>query len=143
MQRPVIAHDVTMARAAQGSRTAAEGGDIIVAGLLKIVVVLLVFGLVVYEAGAVAVNYMQLDDLAGQAVRAGASTPPQQRTAATVERAMLAELEGSGADLDQFEVDPEGVSLTISRQARVLVLDRLGPLADVARAERTKRAVFR
>lgn len=138
-----MAHDVTMARTADGPSLASEHGGIIAAGLLKIVLVLLVFGLVVYEAGAVGVNYMQLDDLAGQAARAGASTPPQQRTAATVERAVLATLEGSGANLDAFEVTRDGVTVTVSRPARVMVVDHLGPLADLARAERTKQAVFR
>lgn len=121
----------------------AQAGDVILAGLLKIVVALLVLGLVLYEAGAIAVNYFQVDDLAGRAARAGASTPPQQRTHATVERAVLAVLESSDAQLEELEVEGDEITLTISRPARVLLLDRIPPAEGLTTAERRKRAAFR
>lgn len=124
-------------------RRSPEAGDVIVAGLLKIVVALLVLGLVFYEGGAIAVNYFQVDDLAGRAARAGASTPPQQRNHATVERAVLAVLEGSDAQLEDLEVEADEITLTISRPARVLLLDRLPPAEGLITAEQRKRAAFR
>lgn len=120
-----------------------EAGDVILGGLFKLVLALLAIGLVLFEVGAIAVNYVQLDSLAGDAARAGASTPPQQRTYATVERAVLAELEGSGARLEALEIEGETVAVTVSRPARVLLVDRIGVLDDVVRARHTKRAPFR
>lgn len=120
-----------------------ERGDVILGGLLKVVAALLLVGLVVYEAGAIAVNHFQIDDLAGQAVRAGAGTPQQQRTHATVERAVLAVLEGSDARLEELEVDGGQVVVTVSRAARVLILDRIPPAEGIVRAEQRKTAAFR
>jgi hypothetical protein len=120
-----------------------DAGDIIVGGLLKVVAALLVLGLILYEASAIAVNHFQVDSLAGEAVRAGAGTPPQQRTHATVERAVLAALEGSDARLEQLDVSGEEVELTVSRTARVLLLDRIPPAAGLVTAVYRKSATFR
>ena len=113
-----------------------DRGDVLASGLLKLVTFLLALALVVFEAVAIAVNFVQLDDIAGEAVRSGASVTQRERTEAHVERAVLAVLE-------ELRMDAQSLEITVGRPARVLVLDRLGPLADLADNTLTKRAEFR
>jgi hypothetical protein len=113
-------------------------------GVTKLVLALLIFGLIVYEAVAVGVNFVQLDDIAGTAIREGAAVPRAERTEPHVERAVRASLEEHpGATLESFRMNGESLEVTVRRTARVLVLTRLGPLADWADNSVTKRARFR
>ena len=121
-----------------------ERGDVLASGLLKLVAFLLGLALVVFEVVAIAVNYVQLDDIAAQAVRAGASVTQRERTEAHVERAVLAVLdEHESTRLEEFRMGRESLEITIGRTAGVLVLDRLGPLGDLAENSLTKQATFR
>lgn len=45
-----------------------------------------------------------------------------------------------GAQLDDLEVDRAGLTVTVTRTARVVLLDRLPLVADWAMASATKRA---
>jgi hypothetical protein len=113
-----------------------ERGDVLAAGLLKLVAFLLALAFVVFEVVAVGVNYVQLDDIATQAARAGASVGQRERTQAHVERAVLAVLEEhESTRLEDLDIDRRALEVTVGRTARVLVLDRLGPLGRLA--ERT------
>jgi hypothetical protein len=121
-----------------------ERGDVLASGLLKLVGFLLGLAFVVFEVVAIAVNYVQLDDIATQAARAGASVGQQERSVAHVERAVLAVLEEhDSARLEELDIDRQSLEVTVGRTARVLVLDRLGPLGDLAENSLTKRAEFR
>ena len=112
--------------------------------LLKVVLAVLVFALVVHEAVAIAVNYVQLDGISGEAVRAGATVSAGERTEAHVERAVLAALdEHPAARLEHLAMDREALEITVARTARVLVLDRLGPLEGWADNAVSKQARFR
>ena len=121
-----------------------ERGDVLASGLLKLVAFLLGLALVVFEVVAIAVNYVQLDNIAAQAVRAGASVTQRERTEAHVERAVLAVLEEhENARLEEFHMGRETLEITIGRTASVLVLDRIGPLGELAENSLTKKAEFR
>jgi hypothetical protein len=137
-------HDGHIARRQGGEWVRDDRGDVLVSGLLKLVAFLLALALVVFEIVAIAVNYVQLDDIAGQAVRGGASVTQRERTEAHVERAVLAVLdEHEGARLEDLRMNRQSLEITVGRQARVLVLNRLGPLGDLADNSLTKRAEFR
>lgn len=121
-----------------------DHGDILASSLLKLVAFLLALGLVIFEVVAVGVNFVQLDGIAGDAIRAGASVPERERTEARVERAILGALESRpDAALASFTMERDALEITVTRTANVLVLDRLGPLADLAENSLTKRAEFR
>ena len=121
-----------------------DRGDVLASGLAKLVGFLLALALVVFEVVAIGVNYVQLDDIAEEAVRAGASATEHRRTEAHVERAILAALEHhEGVRLDDLDLGPDAIEVTVARTARVLVLDRLGPLADLADNSLTKQGEFR
>jgi hypothetical protein len=121
-----------------------DRGDVLASGLVKLVTFLLAVALVAFEVVAIAVNYVQLDGIAGEAVRSGAAVSQNERTEAHVERAVLAVLaEHDDARLEELSMDRSALEITIGRPARVLVLDRLGPLADLAENSLTKQARFR
>jgi hypothetical protein len=113
-----------------------ERGDVIVGGLLKIVVGLIIFGLIVYEAGAITVNQAQLDDQAQSATLEGLGALATGQRSTAVEQTVHAAVDPSMA-VDWVAVDQGRVTVTLSRQARVLLLDRLGPLADLTQQTAT------
>lgn len=122
------------------ARFHAEHGEF---SFVKMLAALLLIGLAMFEAGAIGVNRIQLDDIAGKAIRAAARAYQDQSSRSPA--AVTVAVEGSLADHPQVRlvdvaVDPEGVSITISRTAPVLVVDRIGPLADWAEAEVSKHA---
>lgn len=111
--------------------------------LIKLVVVLALIGVVLFDAGAVLVNQVQTDELGQEALRAAVQSAqtPAGRQPTALEEAASAPLSGSErARLESVTLDAEGLTVTISQDARVAVLDRLGPLADLATAEVTKQA---
>jgi hypothetical protein len=140
-----MSHDGTHCTNRQGGDTVRDDrGDVLASGLLKLVVFLLALALVVFEAVAVAVNYVQLDGIAGTAVRVGASVTQRERTEAHVERAVRASLEEhDGVRLESLAMDRDSIEITVGRTANVLVLHRLGPLGELAENSLTKRAEFR
>lgn len=119
-------------------RWADERGDIILAGLGRMLAGLLVLGTLLFDGGAIAVNRVQLEEAARVAARTGAVTWADQRSTRAVERAVLEDLAGeSGMVLDAVTVANARVQVTVSRPAAVLLLDRLGPLGKYAHASVT------
>jgi hypothetical protein len=115
-----------------------------VLGLVKVALVLAVLGVVVYDAGAVVVNHVQVDELGQSALRAAVQrtqAPGGTAPAAVAEAAQAGLARSDRAELGAAVVDTAGVHVTVRQDARVLVLDRLGPLADLVTAEVTKTAV--
>lgn len=113
------------------------------AGPLKLLVVVVVLGLVLYEAGAVMVNVVQVDELAQSALRNAVqqAQSPAGRTPDAVQEAARAGLARSDrARLETAVLDAAGLTVTVSQDARTIVLHRLGPLADLATARSTKTA---
>lgn len=118
-----------------------ERGDIILGGLVKMVASLLAGALILFEAGAVAINYVQVDDRARDAARAAAVAwndigRPEAVEAAAHNKA--AEL--PGANVVAVEIADPVVMVTVSRAAPVLVADHLWFLRDHLVANVTARA---
>lgn len=110
-----------------------ERGDVVLSGLLRTVLALLVVGLVLFEIGAVLVNRVQLDEAARVAAQAGAQGLAERGSQRVAEAAVQARLgEERDVALDAVVVDAPRVTVTVSRPAPVLLLDRMGPLARYA-----------
>lgn len=108
-----------------------ERGDIILDGLLRIVAGLVLTALLVFEVGAVVVNRVQLDGAAQEAARAGARAWDAGGSQARAEAAVHeAASKLPGAVVREWSVEPEAVKVTVSRQAPVLLIDRLEPIAE-------------
>lgn len=117
----------------------AERGDVITSGLFKLVAFLLLFALVVYEVGALVVNQFQLDTIGGDAARAALLVARQGGSVQAVSDAAAATLDDDpGATLEAVAVEGGAVSVTVTRPAPVLILDRVGALDDVVRQSVTK-----
>jgi hypothetical protein len=111
--------------------------------LLKLLAILGVVGIILYETGAVVVNHVQADELGGAVLRAAvqqAESPQGRREGAITEAAETAVARSDRARLVEAALDGGEVRVTIEQDAQVLVLDRLGPLADLATATVTKTA---
>lgn len=117
-----------------------EGGEV-ASGLLRIAAFVLALALVLFEAGAVAVNRIQLDDVGQEAARAGAfALRDQQSRRAVTQAAQEVVAFREGVVLDAVDIDGDAVTVTVSREAPVLVIDRIGPIASWAQATVTKTA---
>jgi hypothetical protein len=113
-------------------------------GLVKLLVGLAVVGLVLFELGAVAVNHVQLDGLAERAARSAAAshaTRPTRELTTARQGAEAAIADEPHAHLVDVTLQQDGrVAVTLSRPARVLVIDRIGFLEDFATAAITRSA---
>lgn len=118
-----------------------QAGGVITGGLAKTALALILFALVVYDFGAVTVNAMQLDDIAGGALRIGRQTWAQTGRAADVEAAVLRRLEDEqDVRLEELEATADEITLTVSRPSRTLFTHRIGPLEQHTERRATKRA---
>jgi hypothetical protein len=110
--------------------------------LVKLVLTLALVALVLYEGAALAVNHVQTDDLAQRALRAaeraGDPAGVGQTDAVTAAEQVVAG--HPRARLDAVGVEGSTVTVTVTQDARVIVLDRLGPLSDLAVTTITKRS---
>jgi hypothetical protein len=112
--------------------------------LLRLVAILLIIGVVLFDAGAVLVNRVQTDELAQRALRSAvnaAQSPEGRRPEAVVASATAGLSRSDRARLVSATLDAAGLTVVVSMPAEVLVLDRLGPLSDLATATVTKTAL--
>ncbi len=109
-----------------------DAGDIVLSWLTKTVVVIAVFGIVLFDSIALAVGRMNTTDAAGEVALAGSEAwhahPDVQGAYNAAETA--AEARGGEVLTDGFAVDSDGtVHLRLRRQVTTLVMHRIGPLA--------------
>lgn len=110
-----------------------ERGDIIVAGLLKLVATLLALGLVLFDAGALIVNQVQLDEAARVAATAGARAWASAHDPATVEDTVRNRLaRHPSVALEGIAIEDAHVTVSVTRAARVVLVQHMAPLAKFA-----------
>lgn len=121
--------------------TTSERGGIITGWLLKLVLSLAVFGLVAFEAGAIVVAKVTIEDIAGDAVAAAAHEYGITKNQDKAETAAREVAEAKGAILEAFSVveDGKAVVVTVSKPAKTLVLQRIGFAKDWAVTASTRR----
>jgi hypothetical protein len=130
--------------------TSEDRGDIVLGWLTKVTVVLVLLGLVLFDAVSVGVGRVQAEDSATTAARAAVRAYQQSSDVQVAYAAALRELERDGKDLDtiapeEFAVDPTtgAVTVTVRRTAPTMLLEKIGPLehwADTAVEATVRRA---
>lgn len=121
-----------------------ERGDVIIGGMLRTVLFLLAIGLAVYELVAVAVNTVQLDEMAVTAARAAADAAAAGAGTSGAETAVLATLQGEeGVFVEGVTLGPEGATVTVSREPFFLVADRVPALRERLLAHASSTAALR
>jgi hypothetical protein len=118
-------------------------GQIVVGWLLKLVVGLTIFGLILFEAGAVIAARVQADGIAADAAREAAFTYGRD---ASEEDAKAAALEFVGKNPDAllvaFGVSDDGkrVTVTVEKRAKTIFVQHIGRLKRYSRARATESA---
>lgn len=108
-----------------------DRGDVIVSGVLKLLAGLLLLGLALYEGGALIVNQVQLDDAARLAAAAGAAAWAHEHSTAAVDGVVQRRLtRHTEMALESVAIEGDTVTVTVTRPAAVMLLDRIGPLSQ-------------
>lgn len=108
-----------------------DRGDVILGGMVRTVLALLLVGLVVFEIGAVAVNAVQLAEVADDASRAAALTMASSGRVSAAESAAHAVVaEQVGVVVDAVEIDRREATVGVSRTPLFLVVGHVAPLRD-------------
>lgn len=119
----------------RGQQGAASGS-----WLVQMVVVLGVLGLIGYEAISVGLTSLSVDDASREVARAAAGT--YRDAGASLDATATAAAEAArvhDATVTEVAVDGEELTVTLERQAPTLLLQRIGPLADLATREASSR----
>lgn len=116
-----------------------ERGDVILDGLLKTVAGLLVTALVVFEAGAIAVNHVQTHDAARSLAYTASVAMGENATHSRVTSAVEDAAEDHpGVVVRDVHTSSDAVAVTVARDPDVLVIDRVRPLGERLTAEVTE-----
>lgn len=108
-----------------------DRGDVILGGMVRTVLALLLVGLIVFEIGAVAVNAVQLAEVADDASRAAALTMASSgRVSAAESAAHTVVAEQVGVVVDAVEIDRREATVGVSRTPLFLVVGHVAPLRE-------------
>lgn len=108
-----------------------ERGDVIIGGLVRTTLFLVLLAVLVYEVGAVAVNRVQMDEIADDAAREGARAAAAGGAHSDVEHAVLSSLSGeTGVVLEEVSHTSESATVTVARRPLFLFVDRVPGLRD-------------
>jgi hypothetical protein len=120
-----------------------ETGGIITGWLLQIVVFLAVVSVLVFEVVAIGVAHVSVDETGREVGRVARDAYRDQRSLDVAREAVERSLAGRTAALAELEVEGDEVVLTLTMPARTLLVHRVGPIADLATAETTRRVRWR
>ena len=116
---------------------------VVLGWLIKVVVVLSILGVVLYEIGAITVNYFGLDTSADD-IAIALSTRTQEETPTEAELMEQAKREARvvEAKLVRLKVNPENQTMTIvlRRKASTLILHEIPGIKDWAKATVTGKS---
>jgi hypothetical protein len=106
--------------------------------LFKITLVLAVLGVVIFDAGSIAVNFFGLDSTADDmavilTTEIGSGGLPDSQSPQLIARAEQLAAENS-ARLKEVTYDGEVLRVVLKRKATTLIVGRIGPLKDWTRA---------
>ena len=117
-----------------------DRGDIVLGWLTKVMAVLAVLGVIGFDLISLGTSYFQAEDHANTAARAASDAHRAGSNIQAAYDAALAEVveHGDTIDTDSFAVGPDGrVSLTLRRTAPTLIMEKVGPLREIAEVKRT------
>ena len=112
--------------------------EVVLNWLVKITLVLAVLGLVIFDAGAIAVNFFGLDSTADDIAvilktEIGSGSLPETQSTQLVARAEELAKESS-ARLVEVTLEDEIVRVVLRRKATTILTGKIGPLKDWTRA---------
>lgn len=104
--------------------------------IIKVILVLAILGVLVFDLGAIAVNSFGLNSTATDIANAISPEPGEVLTQRSVEDEATELAADAGARLVKVTFDPANstVSIRIRRRANTLVIGRIGPLKGWTRA---------
>lgn len=111
--------------------------------LVQMLVVLSIVGLVAYEAVALGITAVSVDDAAREVARAARD---EYRAEASLDRAeAVAErvADTHGAVVVAVDIDEDELTVRLEKRARTVLVHRIGPLADRVTPTATRRADLR
>ena len=117
-----------------------DRGDIVLGWLTKLIVVLSLVGLLVFDLVSLAANQLQAEDQAQAAARAAIENYSDSHDLQAAYDAALAQVvpDGDSIDAPTFAFSSDGtVTLTLRRTAPTLLLHKVAGLRDYAEVERT------
>jgi hypothetical protein len=126
-------------RAAPGGTSPGERGDVITSWLLRLVVTMAVLGLLTYEALAIVVTGVALDDSAREVARAARD---EYRGARSLDRAttIAGAVAGThGAQVTSVTEDGDALVIDLQKSAPTLVVHHLGPFEGLRTASASAR----
>jgi hypothetical protein len=140
-RRDALVEVVNPTRAGAEHALRSDRGGIVTGWLLKLVLSFAILGLVVYEAGAVVLSRVQVDQIAIDAARDAGFSYGKDGSTAKAEQTAAAHAARNGAAVVDFRVDRqnETVTVTVRKNASTLVIHRLGFLEGLTEAETTQR----
>lgn len=129
----------------RSARRISSRGGIVTGWLVRVVIILLLLGLVAFEAGAVIVAKVGVDGTAETAAREAALIYESSRNADSARAEAERAAAQGGARLIEFAFSPEGteVVVTLERVADTFVIQKIGPLRKHRIARSTHRAKIR
>jgi hypothetical protein len=139
----VTAHHVHGADRGANVAAGREDGGIITGWLLQLLMILAVISLLVYEVVAVGVARVALDDTARDVARVARDTYRAERSLGAARTAAEDAVADGRADIVALDEVEGELVVTLSEQARTLLLHRVAPLEDLATATATRRVGWR
>jgi hypothetical protein len=120
-----------------------DRGDIVLGWLTKLVATLAVLGVVGFDLVSLGAARFQAEDHAQAAVRAASSTWAGSKDLQAAYESALAEVAQHGDRIDPqtFTIASDGaITLTLQRTASTFVVEKIGPLRDLAQVSTTVSA---
>jgi hypothetical protein len=104
--------------------------------LMKVLLMLAIFGLVVVEVGSPFISRAQLDGTAHEAADEARNALDAKADATAAETVARDEATQDGATLTSFEIQPDGrVKVTVQKKAFSVILHRVGATKDLYEPE--------
>jgi hypothetical protein len=120
-----------------------EDGGIITGWLFQLLLILAVISVLVYEVVAIGVARVALDDTARDVARVARDSYRADRSLTGARAAAEDAAADDRADVVGLEEADGELVVTLSGQARTLLLHRVAPLEDLATATATRRVGWR
>lgn len=108
---------------------------IIVSWLVKLAIAFALVAVLVFDGGSIVINFFTLDSTADEiAIQLTTGDLGRTLNQATLEREAEALAKQAGARLVELRIEGNLVFVTLRRRADTLVVGRIGPIKDWARA---------
>jgi hypothetical protein len=120
---------------------ATDERGLLATSIARLVIVFLLIAIPLYDGGSMLVNLFTLDSTADEiAVQLTTGLAPSQMNIGTLEPRAKELAAASGARLVGLTIEGNVVKVTIRRRASTLLVGRVGPIKDWARATATGQA---